>query len=273
MTELVTVVGCVHGMSPAEFVDRMNRLGDRLGVSWRGLVIDNAARSSLLPDLDHAHRWTLRNGGNTDLDFGAYFSGGEWFVQGDAPACLFVNDSLFRLHAAAENLRALLRLWPLLSQVHAPALLGKADPYSTMCLASPWSGLGVYVSSYGFALNRAAAPILASLAVHADADGLVLDRAISDPAWGRGLTVAFREFLRANLIYPGSPYRWRGFSRHVVDEAMLRHKARCIYFEHRLSGEIAREGCLLPSNAGAFWQTRLFIAERLVGLLNVIRGS
>jgi hypothetical protein len=212
---------------------------------------------------DGVHRWRSIAGDNVDLDFSAYFAGGEWLSHEGATHGVFLNDSLFRSHATETNLRAVMRLLPLLCEMELPAIAGKADAYTTMVHSNPWSGLGCYVSSYCFALNRHALIALAQLRRFAALEGLSGAEALSDPDWGSGLLPAFREFLRANLIYRSSPYRWRGFDRHAVNDDLLRRKARCIYFEHRLSGEIARTGCLLPSNAGVVWQTRLFLAERV----------
>jgi hypothetical protein len=262
----VHVVACCHQFEPAAVAARLNRLGERLGVRWNGLLIDNAAQAkaprgnSALDD--GVHRWRSIAGDNTDLDFSAYMAGAEWLAEQGVRQGLFLNDSLFRLHAALTNLQAILRLWSLVGEIQLPAIAGKADPYTTIVHANPWSGLGCYVSSYCFILNRQALSILTQLPRYAEVEGLAGSESLLESTWGSGLTPAFREFLRANLAYRSSPYLWRGFERHEVDAALLRRKARCIYFEHRLSGEIARTGCLLPSNAGVLWQTRLFLAER-----------
>ena len=39
----VHVVACCHEFEPAAVAARLNRLGERLGVRWNGLLIDNAA--------------------------------------------------------------------------------------------------------------------------------------------------------------------------------------------------------------------------------------
>jgi len=256
----VAVVACCFSMDPIVFKDRLVRLGERLDVTMHGVVVANGSHVAILNDPD----WTLIHGTNDDLDFSGYAQGAEHWLknkQNMPNVILFVNDSLFTSHSAIANLRATLRLILLLGDIRLPAIVGKADRYTTIVHQNPWSSLGIYVSTYCFALNARAIGRLLQLSNWANEDGLGHEVDISDSNWGHGLSLQFREFLRANIYYQGSPYAWHSLDRNIENIQLLRKKARCIYFEHRLSGEIAKDGCVLPTNAGPRAGFRLFLAE------------
>lgn len=262
----MALVACSFAIEPQILQKRLVQLAARHGVKAHGVVVCNGPHP--LPASDH--RWSFLRGSNADLDFSAYAQGS--LALGPHPVVVFVNDSLFTAHHAGANLRALWGLLPLLARIELPALAGKADRYTTVCHRNPWSGLDLYISSYCFALNRSGLDVLAGLAAAADAQGLAHDTDLAAPGWGQGLDPVFREFLRANITHPCSPYRWHGLDRHLGDAPLLRRKARCIYFEHRLSGDIGRTGCILPTNAGPRARLRLYAAETAARLLRR-RGS
>jgi hypothetical protein len=184
---------------------------------------------------------------------------------------VFLNDSLFESHHPAANLRATLHHLPLVRQIKVPAISGKTDRYATVCHCNPWSRLPIYVSTYCFALNRPAFPTLLGLQSLADADGLADDRPIDSPEWGNGMQPNFREFLRAFVGYAHTSFKWPGLDRYAVGDRLISVKTRCIYLEHRLSGEIGRDGCIVPVNARKMDRLRLYFAEKFASLLNALR--
>jgi hypothetical protein len=60
---------------------------------------------------------------------------------------------------------------------------------------------------------------------------------------------AFYNLVLTSLYSENSPYKWHS-EAHLETSDLLNKKARCIYFEHRLSGEIGKSGCIIPTNAG-----------------------
>jgi hypothetical protein len=255
----LAIVACCYRMPPAEMMRRVQALlpADAGAVTGFAVSAHQAAAEDLGQD------WTALPSDNLDFDFSAYIAGAQAVVDrglADRPV-LFLNDTLFSDHAAAANFRALWRLLPLLSQIELPALAGKADPYSTVCLRNPWSRLSLYVSSFCFLLNPAALPVMLRLRALADEDGVTHAHDVNTPEWGSSLPSAFRQFLKSALVYLGSPYLWYRLQSGSYSPAQLRSKARCIYFEHRLSGAIGQTGCLLPSNAGPRWRSYLTFHE------------
>lgn len=254
----IQVVACSFRIDPEAFARRLSSLLDKFRVAHAGVI----ASSVITENRAFDERWTTLNVPNDDLDFSAYFAGARLLSETyKSEVTLFVNDTLFTNHAAHANLRAVLRLLPLMDQVPIPAISGKCDSYTTVCLRNPWSGLTKYVSTYCFLLNGPGLRTFLTLPTLAESDGVTLHGDVESPMWGRNLPAAFREFIRANLVYRESPYLWYRFNENKLNQRIILSKARCIYFEHRLSGVIGTTGCLLPSNAGPRWEAYLSLHE------------
>jgi len=266
---VVAVAVCYH-MKPAPFIDRLQALAAGAGRRLQGVVVNNQpehATPTQSGDLD------VVQGTNRHLDFSGYFEGLQHLravSQAETGNVLFVNDSLLTAHASTTIFRRVLALDGLLQQLEVPAGAGKLDPYRSICLRNPWSGHGSYLSTFCFLLNGPAQPILRRLATDAEADGVLAEAPLEDPAWGAGLDAVTREYIRAHLVYTRSPYRWRAAA--AADPELIRRKARCVYFEHRLSGSLGLEGALVPINAGP--RSRAFVASSETGarLLRALKG-
>lgn len=266
-TERLSVVACSFALSPSELSLRLQGLARRCGVVLGGVIVANRPGSTWQGDAD----WSVINGSNRVHDFSAYAEGLAHLRANDPePGCvLFVNDSLFESHHPSANLHALVRQLPLLCQVQVPAIAGKKDRYATICHANPWSGLNLYVSTYCFGLNKAALSVLAALDELATADLGDVDSGLSltSPDWGAGMSPSFREFVRTFLVYGHPDFCWPGLGRYASDDRLLAVKARCIYLEHRLSGEIGKFGCILPINLRLAERLRLYLSERLASFM------
>lgn len=265
----IAVVGCCYNLEPVDFWTRLARTATKLGVRFVGVVVANRVGAVLRGN----HDWTVIQGSNTTHDFSAYSEGLQQLraleIQ-DADAVLFVNDSVFERHHARENLRAVLYHLPLVRQLQVAAIAGKVDRYATVCHRNPWSGLSIYVSSYCFVLNRPAQEIMLGLQTLAKADGLHDDMPLSAPEWGAGMPANFREFLRAFTTYGHATFTWSGLTRYHLGDRLLAVKTRCIYLEHRMSGEIGKHGCIVPVNVRKADSLRLYLAEKLAGLQRLL---
>ena len=255
----IVIVACSFRLLPEDMLNRLRRLiGSRSGIV--GYIVCAAARSERVL----APGWTLLSTDKQDFDFSAYLTGAELVrkVHVKSRAIIFLNDTLFTNHAAAANFTALWRQVGLVKSLELPAMAGKADLYTTVCLRSPWSGLDRYVTTFCFMLNRPALTLMLELRAMAEHDGVKLDGHLEDPLWGARLPPAFRQFLKANLVYRESPYLWYRLREASFTQKQLSSKARTIYFEHRLSGAIGDVGCIVPTNAGPRWATYLNLQER-----------
>jgi hypothetical protein len=159
-----------------------------------------------------------------------------------------------------------------MEQLQVAAICGRSDRYSTLCHRNPWNGLPLYIPTYCFLLNHSAFEILAGLSVLAQGDGLSHEIGVNDPEWGSRLPANFREFLRAFVRYGHPDFVWPGLQRYAIDSKLLGVKARCIYFEHRLSREVAKHGCVVPTNARTLPRWRLYLAEKLAGFAYSLRS-
>jgi hypothetical protein len=239
MTAVSTIV-CCYRRTPADVAALLARVGGATGYAFGGIIVDNAAAAiaTSLPD------WHVIAGSNTLMDFSGYCEG--MAVLGEPKgAVLVLNDTLFTDHNAGFILERLLRYHEFIGGSDSPAIAGKVDHYSSVCFANPWSGANAYVSSFAFLLSAAALPILPRL--YAEVDQVMGDPglAISDPGWALGLHPRFRAYLRLHLLTDFDPLSWYRLKAGAVAADVLAQKARCVYLEHRLSGEIAREGIIL----------------------------
>jgi len=266
---VVAVAVCYH-MKPAPFIDRLQALAAGAGRRLQGVVVNNQpehATPAQSGDLE------VVQGTNRHLDFSGYFEGLQHLPavdQAETGNVLFVNDSLLTAHASTTIFRRVLALDGLLQQLEVPAGAGKLDPYRSICLRNPWSGHGSYLSTFCFLLNRSAQPILRRLIADAETDGVLSEAPLEDLNWGAGLTPLMREYIRAHLVYDGSPYRWRAAA---PEPELIRKKAQCVYFEHRLSGSLGLEGALVPINAGPRSRLAVTSAETATRLLRALKGQ
>lgn len=261
----IAVVACCYNLEPDDFCARLDKVASTLGVRFAGVLVANRPGAALRG----THDWTVMQGSNTTHDFSAYSEGLQQLgaIQDQRPsAVLFVNDSVFERHHARENLRAVLQHLSLVGLIQVAAIAGKVDRYATVCHRNPWSGLPLYVSTYCFVLNQPALLILLGLRAQAEEDGLLDDMALSAPEWGAGMPANFREFVRAFTSYGHASFTWQGLAHYHIDNRLLAIKARCIYLEHRLSGEIGKHGCIVPVNVRKLDSLRLYLAEKLAGL-------
>lgn len=257
----LSVVACSFTLAPDRLAAQLGDIGHRLGTPLGGVVVSNGAHPLPAATAD----WCFIQGSNDDLEFSAYREGLAWLQRdgGAVPeAVLFANDTLFTKHHARRLLTDLLRHRALLESVDVAAIAGKTDSYDNVCHASPWSGLPVYVSTFCFLLNQSALPALATLGAQADADlgSRQLDPA--DPAWGTGLTAPFRAYLRAHLLHAGNSLSWYQLARHGSDRRIIARKARSVYSEHRLSGEIGVHGVLIALYPRLRMRARFFLFEQ-----------
>lgn len=257
----INVVACAYRMPQQTFVKRLSDLLSSYGLKVTGYVASAKCETAVALDND----WTALPSDNEDFDFSAYQVGANAVLTAGRAhhLTLFVNDTLFTNHAAAANLRAMERQFGLMQSLAGPAIAGKCDRYTAVCLRNPWNDLSTFVSTYCFALNEEGLGIFVTLPELADLDGLSRDRSLADASWGSELSHAFREFMRAHLVYKSSPYLWYRLRKANFSAEQLRSKARCFYFEQRLSGEIGKLGCIVPINAGPRWSMYLAFHERL----------
>jgi len=258
LNQETAIVACSFRITPEEMLNGLEGLlGDLSSV--RGYVVSSTIQSEQLLE----NGWRLIPTDNLDFDFSAYLTGAErvHIHHPEASVIIFLNDTLFTNHAPRANCSALLRHAGLMKELEIPAICGKADLYATICLKNPWSGLDRYITSYCFMLNRKSLEIMLELRTLAEKDGVTHSLRVDSPFWGRSLPKAFRQFVKANLVYETSSYLWYRLRETKFTPEQISSKARAIYFEHRLSGSVAEAGCMVPTNAGHRWWLYLFVWE------------
>jgi hypothetical protein len=239
MTTVSTIV-CCYRQSPAHVAATLACLGRETGSDFGGVIVDNAGTAKDA----HIPGWRVIPGSNALMDFSGYCEGLS-ALGTHQDAVLVLNDTLFTDHNAGFMLARLLRYRDFIAACDTPAIAGKVDHYFSVCFANPWSGANAYVSSFAFLLSAKALPILPRL--YAEVDEIMGDPALAlgDPGWAPGLDPQFRAYLRLHLLTDFDPRSWYRLKAGAVAADVLARKARCVYLEHRLSGEIARKGVIV----------------------------
>lgn len=255
--ENLFVIACCYRLSPEEMFKRIKKLLKSRNVS--GYIVSSRVQSERKLN----ESWVVLPSDNDDFDFSAYITGAEKAQRENSiiTTFIFLNDTLFTNHSAVANFNALWRQLGLMHVLEVPALAGRTDPYVTVCLQCPWSGVSRYVTTFCFALNRSALSVLFGLRAMAAADGVASDCPVDSPDWGINLPTNFRQYLKAILVYPESTNRWYRLNETNYSAKQISSKARCLYFEHRLSGAVANNGCLVPTNAGPRWEMYIRLSE------------
>lgn len=269
--KLLTTVVCSYGIAPLQLCLALDRIGQRLHLRFGGVVVCNGPH-----EIPAGHGdWQFLRGSNAELDFSAYQEGADHLQRAGqrARSVLFINDSTLTKHNAYRVLQALLAYRPALEGTDLPAIAGKTDAYDNVCFANPWSQLPVYVSSFCFLLNAPAIPVLQEVRRQAELDLGSTAADLGRPDWGTGLPAAFRTYLRTHLTHPGTSISWYQLTRHRDNAALLARKARCVYAEHRLSGEIGRQGVVFAVYPLWRMKARFFLFEQMAKLARRLRLS
>lgn len=257
----VTTIVCSYRLSPTDIARLLASYGRRLGIRFQGVIIANAPH-----DLSGiSGEWVAKKGSNAEHEFSAYMEGIESLTLAPQPvsgSVLFINDTTFQSHNGFEIVRNLMPYLDPVTDCAVPAIAGKADFYDNICYRSPWSGLPIYVSSFCFLLNRAALPAIPRIL--ADANAELGDRTIdlNDPSWGHGLNTAFRIYVRCHLTYPGIWNSWYKLIESRKNRSLIIQKARSVYFEHRLSGEVGKEGVVFNIYPSPMKRLCFFVREQ-----------
>lgn len=240
---LLKAVICTYEIAPHTAIELLEKIGAATGTRFSGVVIDNGRHES--PTQIGA--WQIHKGSNALMDFSAYAEGAAILApQIEAQDVILVlNDTVFTRHNPKFHLTRLIRHREAVLQTRSACIAGKADDYTNICYANPWSGMNAYVSSFAFLLNSKGAEILRDVyASMQDVMGSESTDMASDD-WSPGLDRRFKEFLRLHLVQVDSPTAWYQAKKYAGKTGILQKKARCVYLEHKLSGEIGRDGVII----------------------------
>ena len=268
---MLSVVACSYAIEPRKLAEKISRVCRRYGLHHvGGVVVSNNQLHSLPLD---TKEWSFVRGTNECLDFSAYFEGSRCIQSASEQigSVIVLNDSLFTRHSAMATFGALVRVLPIVDQCSMPVIAGKVDRYFSICFENPWSSLPVYVSSYCFAINRLGIECLSRLPTLTIHD-FQFQPFGSRPLGQAPLAMArFFGFVSLH-VNPQSPYAWHQTKSCSGSLQLLRQKARCIYYEHRLSGEIGLAGAIVPINDKLSIRLSLFVRDYLARLYSGVHS-
>lgn len=243
--KILKFVVCSFAVEPSDLILKISKFEKKYKFKAEGIIVSN---NQVTKDISNS-QWMIINGSNDYLDFSAYFEGVSAYLEDnkDCNDLIFLNDTFFNKHNFNYEFKLLFQNYSLLSDITDPVIIGKGSKYYSICHRNPWSELNIFIPSYFFALNKNAIKIIQSLEGLLKNDNYLGD--IKSELFKQSLNPAFYNLLVSSIESNTSPYSWSLEKGNISDE-ILRKKALCIYFEHRLSGEIGKLGCILPTNAG-----------------------
>lgn len=242
------LIVCCHSITPSKMIENISVLEKKFNFKTKGVIVDNSDSVDNYHDLKNIN-WKIVKGSNKYLDFSAYFEGYKNFgiSQEESHNMIFLNDSFFIKHNVINNFKLVLKHINLLDEISEPVIIGRGSNYHSICHRNPWSKLDIFIPTYCFALNNSALKIFNSLEDLLHKDGF--DGKLNSEDFHGNLDSSFYNLMMSSVNSFSSPYSWKKENIHASDE-ILQKKALCIYFEHRLSGEIGKKGCIIPTNAG-----------------------
>lgn len=244
--KILKFVVCSFYIEPSDLILKISKLEKKFKFKAEGVIVSNNKESK---DVSNS-QWVTINGSNNYLDFSAYFEGVSAYIEKNKNCnnLIFLNDTFFNKHNYNYEFKVLFQNYSLLSEITDPVIIGKGSRYYSICHRNPWSKLNIFIPSYFFALNKNAIKIMQSLEGLLKNDNYHGD--IKSKLFKKSLNPAFYNLLISSIESNSSPYRWSLEQGNINDKILIK-KALCIYFEHRLSGEIGNLGCILPTNAGS----------------------
>lgn len=237
------IVVCSFNVEPKLIIKRLEKIFNNY--IYNGVIICNK-KSNVISDIPN---WNIIEGSNDFFDFSAYFEGVEFlnnkFVIDSN--ILFLNDSLFLKHDFKYSINQILKANLGISDIITPSLVGFRSYYSSICLFNPWSKIDVFIPTYIFTINHAALNLFISLKSKAKIENIFTDN-INE--WSHKIPYQFKIFLHSYIFNNYFNNSWDGTKKYLLNTQDLYKKARCVYFEHKLSGEIGLHGNFIFPNVG-----------------------
>jgi hypothetical protein len=264
-SSFLNIIICSYNVQPEVLISKVEKIAFKNKLSIRGVVVCNKKQSKIY----NIKNWDIINGSNSILDFSAYYEGISFLLKDNYffHNTLFLNDSLFLKHDYYFSLNQILKFNFLANEIKLPCLVGFRSFYSSICLENPWSKSPSFIPTYLFLLNTNAINVFLSLQQYAIKDEIFIENFFNS---NKKLNPQFIELIKAHLIYKNSPLKWAGGDYYSVDNLTVNKKARCVYFEHRLSGEISKNGALLFVNAARLVQIKFLIREYIFKIVNFL---
>lgn len=253
------VVICTYSVKPKLILDKFLKFSNQYNLNIRGVLVQNNDNI-----IDYKYKnWIILKGTNKMLDFSAYYEGLTYFqnelTEGDP--ILFFNDTLFLKHDFYFSLKELFKYLDLITEIQLNAMVGFKSNYNSICLVNPWSNIDAFIPTYVFLINYNAICVFNNILHEIYSLNLEMNEEIFDSL---PISSKFKELLKAHTFYSKSPITWKNSNINSLDIQLLCKKALCVYFEHKLSGEIGSNGGLIFLNASRRFQIHFLLRETLI---------
>jgi hypothetical protein len=245
MKKNLFIVVCSFNVEPKLIIKRLDKIFNRYDYHYKGVIVCN---KNFYVTTDSSN-WNIIEGSNEFFDFSAYFEGLVFLNNNHLvdSNILFLNDSIFLKHDFKYSINLILKANFVISEIITPSLIGFRSHYTTICLFNPWSKIDVFIPTYIFIINNAALNLFISLKSNAEIENIFTDN-IND--WSDNIPYQFKVFLNSYIFNNNFNNSWDGNKKYILNKKDLYKKARCVYFEHKLSGEIGLHGNFIFPNVG-----------------------
>jgi hypothetical protein len=264
--DLIIIVCCYY-VGVDKIANIMNKYLKRDGLKFIGIIVDNKTQDRNL----NVHKdWTVINGSNEINEFSAYQEGvshaRKLGVNMKTPM-MIINDSLFTKHSYGYLLKDFIKNKAILKYFDGPSMIGMKSYYSSICLTNPWSNTISFIPSYIFLINYRALELFETLPDCALKDGIMFNE---KKYFGKGLQEQFLSLITYHSI-KANERSAKKITNMIENDLQILKKARCIYFEHRLTGLIGENGILFYINDGWKKELKFRAFEFLYRLVNKIK--
>ena len=264
--DLIIIVCCYY-VDVDKITNIMNKYLEREELKFIGIVVDNKKQHQNI----YQHKsWTVINGSNEINEFSAYQEGmshARTFGVNMKTPMMIINDSLFTKHCYGYLIKEFIKNITILNFFEEPLMIGMKSYYSSICLTNPWSNTTSFIPSYIFLINYRALELFETLPDYALKDGIMFNE---KKYFGKDLKMQFLSLITYHSLKANE--RSTQKTTNMIDNDLeILKKARCIYFEHRLTGLIGENGILFYLNDGWRKEFKFRVFEFLALLLNKIK--
>jgi hypothetical protein len=264
--DLIIIVCCYY-VHVGKIIEIMNKHLEKEGLKFIGVVVDNKEQGQ---NISLHKDWSVINGSNEINEFSAYQEGishARTLGVNMKTPMMIINDSLFTKHSYGYLLKEFIKNKTILKNFEEPSMIGMKSYYSSICLTNPWSSTISFIPSYIFLINYKALELFETLPDCALKDGIMFN---DKKYFGKGLKLQFLSLITYHSI-KANERSTKKISNMINDDLGILKKARCIYFEHRLTGLIGENGILFYLNDGWRKEFKFKIFEFLALVVNRLK--
>lgn len=187
-------------------------------------------------------------GKNEVFDFSSYVKGIENLNEKSLipQVTYFINDSFFQKYDYNFNYNLFSKYNIIINSTEDPIILGYKSNYNSMLNSNPFSNAQFFIPTFCFAMNKKGIELLLEIYYNMLNSDFLMKNDLN--IWKKKLDNKFINFINTHIFLTLNPLSWEGKFKYKLSHEDLFVKSRCVYLEHKLSGELYQKGQLLFIN-------------------------